>query len=102
MNTHAQMHPILDLLNNCTIYWVVVVFYGLYPILTSLVWMVTALVYRFRRDSNQPVQAVPDDELPFVSVLVPAYCEGGVIERSIDGLLAMDYPRIEVIVINDG
>jgi biofilm PGA synthesis N-glycosyltransferase PgaC len=96
------MHPILELINNSTIYWVVVVFYGLYPILTSLVWMVTALVYRFRRDSPQPVQAVPDDELPFVSVLVPAYCEGGVIERSIDGLLAMDYPRFEVIVINDG
>src|SRR5579864_2258794 len=102
MNTHAQMHPVLDLLNNCSLYWVAVVFYGLYPILTSLLWMVTELVYRFRRDSPQPAQETPDHELSFVSVLVPAYCEGAVIDRSIQGLLAMDYPHFEVIVINDG
>jgi poly-beta-1,6-N-acetyl-D-glucosamine synthase len=102
MSTPAQMHPLLEVINNCVAYRAAVVFYGLYPILTSLVWMVTALVYRVRRDSSQPPQETPDHELPFVSVLVPAFCEEGVIDRSIEGLLAMDYPHFEVIVINDG
>ena len=102
MNTHAQVHPIFELINNSSIYWAAVVFYGLYPIVTSVVWMITALVYRVRRDSQRLMEETPDHELPFVSVLVPAYCEAAVIGRSIEGLLAMDYPHFEVIVINDG
>jgi biofilm PGA synthesis N-glycosyltransferase PgaC len=102
MNTHAQLHHLLDLINNSTIYWIAVVFYGLYPIATSLMWMITAFVYHVRRDSLHPAEETPDHQLPFVSVLVPAYCEGAVIGRSIEGLLAMDYPHFEVIVISDG
>lgn len=39
---------------------------------------------------------------PFVSVIVPAYNEEKVIGRTIESVLAVDYPRIEVIVVNDG
>lgn len=39
---------------------------------------------------------------PFVSVLVPAYNEERVIERSLMSLLKQDYPSFEVIVIDDG
>ena len=37
-----------------------------------------------------------------VSVLVPAYDEGPVIAESVESLLEMDYPELEVIVVNDG
>ncbi len=40
--------------------------------------------------------------LPFVSILVPAYNEGPVIQGSIRSLLRLDYPRFEIIVIDDG
>ncbi len=43
-----------------------------------------------------------DQPLPLVSVLVPAYNEGTVIQGSIRSLLELDYPRYEVLVIDDG
>ncbi|MDT8340904.1 MAG: glycosyltransferase [Longimicrobiales bacterium] len=41
-------------------------------------------------------------ELPPVSVIVPAYNEGVVMERAIASLLALDYPTYEVMVVDDG
>src|SRR5690242_10367663 len=41
---------------------------------------------------------------PFVSLLIPAYNEGDVIERKIRNSLALDYPpdRLEIVVASDG
>jgi cellulose synthase/poly-beta-1,6-N-acetylglucosamine synthase-like glycosyltransferase len=39
---------------------------------------------------------------PKVAVLVPAYNEEKVIERTVRAVLASDYPRLRVIVIDDG
>jgi cellulose synthase/poly-beta-1,6-N-acetylglucosamine synthase-like glycosyltransferase len=43
-------------------------------------------------------------DLPRVAVLIPAHNEGKVIARTLEAMLAFDYPgdRYEVIVINDG
>jgi peptidoglycan-N-acetylglucosamine deacetylase len=42
------------------------------------------------------------DYQPFVSVIVPAYNEEKVIAQTIDSLLASTYPRLEIIVVDDG
>lgn len=102
MNDVAQLHPILHAINNWTSYQIAIGFYGLYPVITSLIWMATAIVYYIRRDLREPEHPVADDQLPLVSVLLPAYCEEEVISSSIQGLLELDYPNFEVIVINDG
>jgi cellulose synthase/poly-beta-1,6-N-acetylglucosamine synthase-like glycosyltransferase len=41
---------------------------------------------------------------PFVSILIPAHNEGLVIRRTVEAMLALNYPRerYEIIVINDG
>ncbi|MBS2024620.1 MAG: glycosyltransferase [Deltaproteobacteria bacterium] len=39
---------------------------------------------------------------PAVSILVPAYNEAGRIEKAIESLLALDYPGLEAIVVDDG
>lgn len=41
-------------------------------------------------------------KLPKISVLLPAYNEGEVIEKSIKSVLDIDYPKKEIIVIDDG
>lgn len=45
--------------------------------------------------------ALPESELPFVSVLVPARNEEHNISAVINSLLNQDYPNYEVIVLND-
>lgn len=40
-------------------------------------------------------------DLPLVSILVPAKDEAATIERCLRGLLAQDYPRIEILVVDD-
>src|SRR5262249_17981950 len=39
---------------------------------------------------------------PLVSVVVPAFNEEKVICRTIESLLASDYPKLEIIVVDDG
>jgi cellulose synthase/poly-beta-1,6-N-acetylglucosamine synthase-like glycosyltransferase len=41
-------------------------------------------------------------ELPAISVLIPAYNEGPVLERALTSLMQIDYPEYEVLVIDDG
>jgi cellulose synthase/poly-beta-1,6-N-acetylglucosamine synthase-like glycosyltransferase len=44
----------------------------------------------------------PDAELPPVSVIVPAFNEGAVLERAIRSVLRLDYPEYELVVVDDG
>lgn len=81
----------------------VLAFFAIYPIVTSLMWIVTALIFRVRwEETIGPDPKRPEAELPFVSVLVPAHNEEAVIRRSVEAMLRLDYPRFEVIVIDDG
>lgn len=63
----------------------------------SLLW----LGYLHHMGARDPTP----EELAFappVSILVPAYCEGPNIQASIRSLLRQNYPRFEVVVIDDG
>lgn len=42
------------------------------------------------------------EEVPLVSVIVPAYNEGKLILASIESLLKQDYPLMEIIIVDDG
>ena len=57
-----------------------------------------------RRSRRRPQAAAPlrEDELPPVTVLVPAYNEEVGIARTVDSLVTSDYPNLEVIVVDDG
>ncbi len=43
-----------------------------------------------------------ESSLPMISLVVPAYNEGVVIEAAIRSLLELDYPNYEILVIDDG
>jgi glycosyltransferase involved in cell wall biosynthesis len=44
----------------------------------------------------------PTSKHPLVSVIIPAYNQGPMLARAIEGALAQTYPHVEVIVVNDG
>lgn len=97
------MNQLFQVLEGSGVYWFLVLFYGFYPIITSSMWVTTAIFYFLRHDlSGYPEMLTDDSQCPSVSILIPAYYEEAGIARSLDGLTRLDYPNYEVLVINDG
>ena len=67
-----------------------------------LVRYFTLLWFGFMQHTERDIAERDDVELPPVSVIVPAYNEGGVIGTAIESLLALDYPTYEIVVVDDG
>ena len=57
---------------------------------------------QFVRSRRREYEHFGEKFQPVVSVIVPAFNEAKVIERTIDSLLASDYPDFEIIVVDDG
>lgn len=80
--------------------WVVIV------TLLQLMMVISAIVELRRlrqRDRHQVWRRVLSSPLaPKISVLVPAYNEEVTVCDTVTGLLAMSYPNLEIVVINDG
>ena len=78
-----------------------------YPILLFLIASVVQLSrdlrFLFRRQTRRIDQVVEED-LPTVSLVIPAYNEDAAIAGKLDNCLALDYPRdkLEVLVGSDG
>jgi cellulose synthase/poly-beta-1,6-N-acetylglucosamine synthase-like glycosyltransferase len=53
---------------------------------------------------NSPLEIKPHSELPFVSIIVPAFNEERGIAGTIESALSIDYPKekLEIIVVDDG
>jgi cellulose synthase/poly-beta-1,6-N-acetylglucosamine synthase-like glycosyltransferase len=74
---------------------------GLYLVLTVLAWFGMTDEVRTRR--HVALDEVFRSPLtPGISVLVPAFNEQAVIVESVRSLLALRYPRHEVVVVSDG
>lgn len=80
------------------------VFIALYPMVTAVVWVVTAWVYAARRESaaSDAFYDIPDEQLPLITVLVPAFREASGIGATLEALHYLDYPHYEVLVVDDG
>jgi cellulose synthase/poly-beta-1,6-N-acetylglucosamine synthase-like glycosyltransferase len=78
-----------------------VVLNGLYLFLTALAWRDMGSELRARRYLGLD-EVFRSPLTPGVSVLVPAFNEQAVIVESVRALLALRYPRHEVVVVNDG
>lgn len=55
-----------------------------------------------RRHSRMPAPQTVESYTPLASVVIAAFNEEKVIERTVHALLASDYPNLEVIVVDDG
>ena len=66
--------------------------------LTGILLIVLWNMWVFRK---RKYNIIPEDELPFVSVLIPARNEERSIRECVESLLVQDYKKFEVIVLND-
>lgn len=98
------MKDIVAAIGASPVYLVLMIFFAWYPLFTSIMWAVTAVIYSLRREgkSGQDYYELDEQTLPLVTVIVPAHCEGEIVKRTIQGVLALDYPRLQAIVISDG
>jgi biofilm PGA synthesis N-glycosyltransferase PgaC len=97
MNETVQF---LAAVQHSDLYIVALVFFAVYPILTSVVWMTTSSFFWFRREKDS--EPLPLNRTPMVSVLIAAHNEEDVIGRALDAACTLDYPALEVVVVDDG
>lgn len=70
-------------------------------LLVNVALIIAGYLYYMKCEREAPPEL--QGEAPFVSVMVPAHNEGKVIGKTVEALLALDYPheRYEIIIIND-
>src|SRR5664279_5350129 len=84
-------------------YFVLLLFYAVGLILSvfgsfNLIYYPLALIAEIRRYPKPIFQENP----PLISIIVPAYNEEKVITHCIESILKSDYPRLELILVDDG
>ncbi|MGC2518103.1 MAG: glycosyltransferase [Burkholderiales bacterium] len=74
----------------------------------TIIWVTMGFVLLFLRTVlwllYRPFAPVAAEEAPFMTVIIPAYNEGAMVESAIASVATADYPggRLEVIAIDDG
>ncbi len=92
---------ILDQVEHSVIYLIALIFFAWYPIFSSMMWIITSLIYFFRRERRQGGAFYKLDIYPSVTVLIPAYNEERNIENTLSAATSIDYPEYEVVVLDD-
>jgi cellulose synthase/poly-beta-1,6-N-acetylglucosamine synthase-like glycosyltransferase len=64
------------------------------------IFLMVMIALNYWREYRRPIPL--PKEWPFVSIFLPAYNEGDQIEGALEAFSTMDYPRFEVIVVDDG
>jgi biofilm PGA synthesis N-glycosyltransferase PgaC len=83
-----------------TIVEIVLLLVALWPIVTAALWISGALLYRALEEDIEA--SMPPGGWPGVTVLVPAFNEAAVIGNAVRAALEVDYPLLEVLVLDDG
>src|SRR5690349_12408565 len=74
-------------------------FVALYPPVVAAMWIAGGVVFRLL-DERPTVSAVT--AWPGVTLLIPAYNEELVIGTCVRAALAVEYPSLEILVLDDG
>jgi len=96
------MTGVLEAVGASPAFWGVLLFFVAYPIVSSVVWVTTALLYFVRREAGRPTGPQAMHATPRVSVLIPAFNEQARIHETVEACLNLDYPNFEVVVVDDG
>ena len=81
-----------------TLYYALFFLVGFYVLLSSTGWVASAVRFALGREDrdSDAFYEIPDDELPSVTVLVPAYSEEKTIGPCLDALREVDYPDLRL------
>jgi biofilm PGA synthesis N-glycosyltransferase PgaC len=95
------VHHALQTLVHSHLYTALIFFVGVYPIATSLYWLAGSVAFWRHREVDD-ARFYELDEFPCVSVLLAAHNEEAVIGDTIRRVLEIDWPDLEIVVVDDG
>jgi biofilm PGA synthesis N-glycosyltransferase PgaC len=98
------VYDLIVAFQDTTFYWALLVYFAWYPLTTSAMWIFTSAVFHRRReagDADRHEAFYEWDRTPPVSFVIPAFNEERNIARTLTGVLAVDYPDFEVVVVDD-
>ena len=75
-------------------------FIALYPPVTAAFWIAGGLVYRLFEEATEIEE--PPGGWPPLTLLIPAYNEGQVIVTCLAAAREVDYPQLQIWVLDDG
>lgn len=73
---------------------------ALIAVIRQLAILVLSALHRRRTRREQP--GLSAEVYPRISIIVPAFNEAKVIEAALESMLALSYPNLEILVIDDG
>ena len=79
-------------------FWAILILCGLMSL--YCIYMQIALKHQKIKLKKQP-EELNWNYKPFVSVMIPAHNEQDVIEKTVENVLAMDYEKFEIFIIDD-
>lgn len=94
------LNDILGTIQHSWPYWLAILFFAAYPMVTSVMWITTSLFFRNRWEKQGEAASLA--RYPSVSVLIPAHNEERVIAHALAAAVAINYPDFEVVVVDDG
>jgi biofilm PGA synthesis N-glycosyltransferase PgaC len=92
---------LLEAIQKHPVYLTCLVFFAWYPIFASSLWVFTSILFFVRRERRSNV-VTAKGYTPSVTVLIAAFNESTHIEETIEGCLRIDYPKFEVVIVDDG
>ena len=99
-----SLYDLVVSFENTWVYLALLAYFAWYPIGTSAMWIYTAIIFYRRREGGDE-EALAEfyrlEEHPRVSFVIPAYNEEANIVETVEGVLAVNYPDFEVMVIDD-
>jgi biofilm PGA synthesis N-glycosyltransferase PgaC len=102
------MRAFFDYLWRSPIETLIIAFLCAHPLGSGLMSMVGALRFRAKEDPRRWFRLGSEElaeaktRYPVISVVIPAHNEQEVIEGALAGVLALEWPELDVIVIDDG
>ncbi len=85
-------------------YRALLIYFAWYPMVTSVMWIYTAILF-FRRREDIEQDKLDEfyhlEEKPSVSFVIPAFNEQDTIAQTLSGVLQVKYPDFEVVVVDD-
>lgn len=98
------MRTIVQAIGAAPAYHAALLFFALYPLFSSIMWVLTSLIFYFRREHhpNETFYEISGKRMPLVSVIVPSYREELTECGTLAAVVDLDYPRLEIFVVDDG